>query len=621
VNQGRVLLLLSLCCAFLSARATASTIDSLKHVLQETSDEEQQVKLCLEIAAKFRLSIPDSGHVYTKRAMVLAEKIDSKSGIVEAHIETAMIHMKNAHYTEGIESGLIGAKLAKDYELKHQQADAHLTLGHLYTRIEDFQKARSYFNKALPTFIAEDGKKDQAYCLSGIGNTYFYNNELKDALEYYQLAYRLVEKNGKSRLKAMMLNNMASVHRQQGALEKAEKSYQEAYEIFIERGEMLNVSTIYYNLGQIAYERKDFDKAVINYKKCLQVGIDLNAQEDMKFAYLELARTYDAKREFETAMGYIIKHYQLKDSLSNADHKKRVAELEVKYETAQTVQELEETGKALEKSEQANVKKDSKISDTETQITALWVGVTGLIIITLLILYGYRKQKSLNLQLKAKRKENEEKKAVIQKALGEKEVLLKEVHHRTKNNLQIISSLLRLQSSSVEDKAALNVLDVCQDRIQAIALIHQNLYQSKDLGKVDLGSYIRSLANQQKIAFSNRDYDITVNIETNNVQLNLDTSVPLGLIVNELLTNAYKYAFVDSGKGEITVQAKGLEKDRYELHISDNGAGLPTDFDIKNAESLGFEIVKSLTEQLSGNIKHRSENGAHFDLEFSEQLK
>ena len=203
----------------------------------------------------------------------------------------------------------------------------------------------------------------------------------------------------------------------------------------------------------------------------------------------------------------------------------------------------------------------------------------------------------------------------IRQSLKEKEVLLKEVHHRVKNNLQVISSILNLQSSYVNDNNTINLLKECQNRIKSMAYIHESLYQTKDFSEINFSEYLVTLVKNLTHSYNTFDNRIKSRFEVENLFLNLDTSIPCGLIVNELVSNSLKYAFPENKEGCIFVQLK-VDKETVILSIGDNGIGLAENIDYKNTASLGLQLVVTLVEQISGEINLDTKKGTNFTIKF-----
>ncbi|MEM6771649.1 MAG: sensor histidine kinase, partial [Bacteroidota bacterium] len=192
--------------------------------------------------------------------------------------------------------------------------------------------------------------------------------------------------------------------------------------------------------------------------------------------------------------------------------------------------------------------------------------------------------------------------AIVSQSLSEKEVLLREIHHRVKNNLQIISSLLQKQARISGDAGARQFAKEGQERIQSMALVHENLYQSEQLNGVNIKDYLTNLANNIERSHKSTGTEINLQLMAEDKQLDLDTAIPVGLILNELLTNAYKYAFPGREKGTIKVEFSETAT-QYQLIISDDGVGLPTDHTERRSNSLGHNLVNGLVRQLDGTIQ------------------
>ena len=194
--------------------------------------------------------------------------------------------------------------------------------------------------------------------------------------------------------------------------------------------------------------------------------------------------------------------------------------------------------------------------------------------------------------------------------------MLKEIHHRVKNNLQIISSLLNLQANQVSDSRTLQALSDSQSRVRSMALIHERLYQSQSLANIDFGEYVKSLATDLFRSYRYNTTGVQLEIQADEVTLDLDQAVSCGLILNELMTNALKYAFPDGRDGTIRVELCAKPGRFLSLRVADNGIGVPTDFDTINANSLGLQLVNNLVRQLNGTLDMEHANGTAFQISF-----
>jgi two-component sensor histidine kinase len=203
----------------------------------------------------------------------------------------------------------------------------------------------------------------------------------------------------------------------------------------------------------------------------------------------------------------------------------------------------------------------------------------------------------------------------IKHALTEKDILLAEIHHRVKNNLAIIASLFNLQLSTVENEDARNILLESKNRVKSMALIHDRLYKSENMSDVDFAKYTKELVDEIRFSYPTISAAVDVNTHISNVRLNVNTAIPCGLILNELLTNCYKYAFQGRTKGLIDIEFTSIGN-MLRLVVKDNGVGLKQNY--KESESLGMVVIQSLSEQLDGDYRFTVDNGTKFELKFEQ---
>jgi len=198
-------------------------------------------------------------------------------------------------------------------------------------------------------------------------------------------------------------------------------------------------------------------------------------------------------------------------------------------------------------------------------------------------------------------------------------VIIKEVHHRVKNNMQVISGFLELQSNYISDPVAIEKLGESQRRVRTMALVHEKLYQSKNLGVINAGEYIRSLVSDLMSSYTlSTPVDVSVNVD--DVNMNLDMAIPCGLIINELVTNALKYAFTGRPSGKLSVALHHQPDHTFSLVVQDDGVGLPADFEARSRSSLGMQLVGVLVHQLGGTLTPASDKGARFAIVFPEKF-
>ncbi|MEX6689994.1 histidine kinase dimerization/phosphoacceptor domain -containing protein [Danxiaibacter flavus] len=340
---------------------------------------------------------------------------------------------------------------------------------------------------------------------------------------------------------------------------------------------------------------------------------------DKDSAFLPLARKVEAAYLFfrtDSALGHlsaaITRHEQYKmlsDSLTNINQARQLGVLQLQFETQQKDKNIE------------ILTQKSKLQDASLQKEKMFrnvfvVGVCMLAVVSSLLYNRYRYKTRSNQKLESKQKKINQQNEVLKKLVDEKEWLLKEVHHRVKNNLQIVISLLNTQSEYLNNADAIAAIRNSQHRMHAMSLIHQRLYQVENLGKIDMEWYVRELITYMKESFEYTD-KIRFVVDVKQVCLDSAQAVPVGLIINEAVTNAIKYAFPNGRPGTITLALKHAAEGGCLLQISDDGVGLPQDYDVEQGDSLGMSLMHGLADQLDGTLQLTTgENGVRITLAF-----
>ncbi len=403
------------------------------------------------------------------------------------------------------------------------------------------------------------------------------------------------------------------------------------------------------NIGQTYIELREYNKAIPLLKKDMISSINAGDKVNAAMSEIELSKCYRlmnqmamCKRcldsaylklqgtdDYKTRLG-ILKQYADYYEKIGAHHQcidyyKRYERYKDSVDTQEGLKELmtAQIANQMEEKEHMILENQKKINERNTELgkqktikNALFFGGLVLILIIIVVSTQLKKTNAQKLLLELKNKQIETRNDIINKSLEEKDLLIKEVHHRVKNNLQIISSLLKLQSGKTQNPEILNSLKEAQDRINSMALLHQLLYRNNEVTRLMFDEYLADLIKQISSSFSTTAKNIRVESRLTELELDLDTAIPLGLITNELMSNAYKHAFCEIQGGTITVELSKLFKNTYLLKISDNGKGLPADFDINNLHSLGLDIVSILADQISAELKIYNDHGANFEIHF-----
>ncbi|WP_149302927.1 sensor histidine kinase [Pareuzebyella sediminis] len=320
-----------------------------------------------------------------------------------------------------------------------------------------------------------------------------------------------------------------------------------------------------------------------------------------------LALYYDKTGDYKNETLYLRKNIRIQDSISENESELRKQQLATvmgqEMELSKAL--LADQKIALEKSRSDILEKDRSINLVRISLLFTLLGFAGLV-------YAYLKSIK-NQRLIA------EQKYIIENSLVEKDSLLKEIHHRVKNNLQMVSSLLSLQTKNTRSKAAIEALEEGKSRVKAMALIHQKLYQNEDLSVIEMQSYIESLINSVQSVYKKGGHNINITIDAEGVELDIDRAIPFGLMLNELVSNSFKYAFPDddeNGKIYIHIRKNGENEGYFEY--SDNGIGLPEDSEERAKSSMGIRLMNRLANQLQTtlNIDRSSDDGVRYWFNF-----
>jgi two-component sensor histidine kinase len=296
---------------------------------------------------------------------------------------------------------------------------------------------------------------------------------------------------------------------------------------------------------------------------------------------------------YPKALEYLEKSIAEKDRLQQAKVANLESEAVVKYETG--------------KKDQLLAAQEQQLAQ-KSKIQTLTLGIVSLLAVLLFALfYNFRKNQKITAQLEIKNKENE--------------ILLKEIHHRVKNNLQTVSSLLSLQSESISDKSAYEAVQESKNRVTSMALLHQKLYQGKNLAAIEMRDYFETIGKAIIDSFGERAENISLAIDMSDLELDVDTAVPIGLITNELITNSIKHAFPSKQKGQISIALNQGVNGLLHLQISDNGQAAVSGTVSKKESGFGTLLVQLLTTQLGGKLEKLTATGTATIIQFPLQEK
>ncbi len=457
-----------------------------------------------------------------------------------------------------------------------------------------------------------------------IGN--FYNdmgvhfnraNNLDSAVFYFNKAKSYVDAKGKydknktyyDFFSGLIDGNIASALAKRKKYKEAIPPLKKDIYYSLKAKNLLSASNSYNLIAECYLELKEYNLARKYIDSCKPLIAEIEELSPTLSNMLVEAKYYKCTGNLNKAAEFYDKYIHYKDSITKTDNENKLINQQVSFELYQKESLLIDKEKIIQK--------NKLISEHQkTQRSYLLLGIAVLVFVILLLVINTQMNKRRQAELFIKNKHIVQQKTAIESALKEKEFLIKEIHHRVKNNLQIISSMLNLQAETIDNAAAKEVLQESRLRINSMALIHQLLYSKNNMLNVSISDYLNTLLSQIEKSYNGVSSKIVTDLKCDAINIDLDTAIPLGLIVNELVTNSYKHAFNKADSGTISVAFSKNEADNsYTLKVRDNGKGF--DATKLKTHSLGMELIQMLAEQLNSKMVFTNEGGTLAEITFS----
>lgn len=521
-------------------------------------------------------------------------------------------------------------EVAQEHNLMEDVGRGWNFLGMVYYTMGSTDKAVENYLKALPIFEQIGHQQMQGIVLNNIGAAHLYRNDFENTTKYYRQSLEIFQRIRDIEWIASVSYNLANIMLDQDHVDEAKKWYFYADSIYavsqeynVLRGyvagalsncyiaegdenkaliqckkalslvdslsDYLYHSTVYGNMCKCFMQMQNLDSAEVYCSKSIHIAQFVNAAKELKESHKNMAELQEKRGNLVVALKNYKLYLAYSDSLFNEEKDRNLTNALTQYES--------------EKKEKELVLKNVELlrSEAKNKNTLIWLALIGSILALVLALavFIYKNNKVLA-----------SKNQIIEDALSQKEILLREIHHRVKNNLQIVSSLLNIQSRYIENDSALEAIRESRNRVRAMALIHQDLYTHDSATDVESSSYINKLAHGLIETYHVTSEHIELHIETEKMYLDVDTLIPLGLIINELITNSLKHAFKNRECGALWVNLV-KEYGGVRLKIADNGEG----FDhTKNYDSFGLRMIHVFAEKLKANYSFNTEKGTTFDM-------
>lgn len=626
--------LLTLLTIFLiTLKSSGQNLDSLKQVATTSKNDSLRSDALSWLSYELVIDDPSKGLAYAIEAKTLAIKLKSYYLLSRAHERMAQCYAELKQFSESyinfnaaisftkkindtvflgktynnlsicyLYEGKLDSSLLTHFTAlsirrstgdKKQIAQSLNNIGMIYRMKRDYKSSVKFYRESLVLKTEYGDEKGVLNTSVNIGNAWKALKEYDSSMLYYQYALGLAEKRKSTNDIIDCKLNLGLLYNSKGAFDNGLKFFNALLkEPSIKTNS--NYSILLTGLGESWLGKKQYARAIHYLEEALIYPSTGNKYEIPTQLNLDLSEAYKGLGDYRKAFEHFETFKSLSDSLLNENNMENINELSAKYEAEQKEQKI-----ALLNTQ--NAIKDISLESKQRQILLYIICLAAALILAIGSLYLYRSKQKTSKQLQEKNK-------LISASLAEKEVLLKEIHHRVKNNLQVVSSLLNLQSRNIKDEQALEAINEGRNRVKSMALIHQNLYRDDNLTGVDIKEYIQKLAESLFASYNISKESVRLETDIDDLDIDVDTVIPIGLILNELISNSLKYAFAFKTEGVLKVTLKE-EDDHLLLGVKDNGAGLPKGWDVSKLSSLGYQLVRSFAQKMKAELNINGDDG------------
>ena len=542
---------------------------------------------------------------YYNDELKIREHIGNKKYIAITLFIIGLTHENLGQLSNALEFFHKSLKIREDINDQKGIASCFNFIASVYKNQGNPDTALKYYYKSLAIHETIKNVRGASIILNNIGVVYKNQEQYLKALSFYQKSLKLKEQLKDDKGRAHVLNNIGTVYKEKGSLQKAIDYYQKSLVISTSLKDKKWRSVTLFNIGSIYLKQGNTTEAYNAVENSLRIAQETGNPALTRDASEILITVYEKQRNWKKALELYHLHIKMRDSIRNEKTENEVLKQLAAYEMTKKQQELHEKQQEITLLSSQNENQELRLNRNRI-LTALFSTAFGLVSILILLVFRGNKKKKVIYKLLKKQKED------ITKKNEEKIALLKEVHHRMKNNLQMVNSLLKFQSREIEDEEIINMFKEAQNRVLSMSLLHEKMYNSKDLQHVGIKEHLTLLINDIVKSYAIGE-NIKLDITIDDIDIGMRTLVPIGLIVNEMITNTLKYAFKTEKGGVITVNMKQLDSKRYELIIGDDGEGYSLE---KKSEGLGTKLIQIFTKQLNGTMTKLNQSGTFYKLVF-----
>jgi len=476
-------------------------------------------------------------------------------------------------------------------------AESYNNIGNIYAMQNNTDKALEFTEKSL-AFSKLIGSENLGAILSNLAILYSEKNDNEKAMLYYKESLESYKKLNNNVGIASTLSLIGGFYEKQGELDKSLSYLLENLVVLEENDYKDGIIGTLTDISRVYLKKEAIAKAKVYGEEALRFAEIKGDPNYISITSEVLSSVYEEEQNWKKALQMERLHIKMRDSIQNTEIEKNLIEQASKYELDKKQQEIELLSVN-------NEVQELKLKKNKTSILLISIALLFALILALVAYRGYKKKLYINKLL-------ERQKADISRKNEDKKIMLQEIHHRVKNNLQVVNSLLRMQSSKSSDKGVITAFRETQSRVLSMAKLHEKMYQSGDLKKLNAKTHITMLV-EEIVKNYTIEKEIVLNLDIEELFIDAQTMMPLSLIINEIITNSLKYAFVGREKGTISVKLGPSMDITNQLYLADDGVGYKKE---ESLTGLGSKLIQSFTRQLNGTIEKISGNGTTFKLTF-----
>ncbi|MEM7657523.1 MAG: tetratricopeptide repeat protein, partial [Bacteroidota bacterium] len=530
---------------------------------------------------------------YYHQSLTLQDSADNPLGMARALGNIGLVYNYQGNYPQALDHYERSNALFASIDDDLGQAINWSNAATIYFAQKDYPQALAYHERSLAVLRRLENKRAMGKTLNNMADVYAEQGDLEQALSYYEQSMALHEALEDQNNIAWVEKNIGDIYRKQGKTDEALAQYQLSLDMWESLQDQRGMAEAATSIGRWYQAVGEYGKARYFGEKALPLAQESGAAQDIRNVAQLLYQTYKATNQAPQALVMHELYLEMRDSLNSEDNQRAA----IRYQFAQQALAdslVNEQAKAL-----AAQAYESELSQQRIGL-GFAAGIGLLLSILAFVLYRNNQSRKQTNQLLST--QNEE----IEAKSQQNELLLKEIHHRVKNNLQTISSLLYLQSAHIQDADIKQAVAAGRHRVESMALIHQKLYQRENLAAIEMKDYLTNLSRSLLQTFGYQPERIQLQMDMEEIELDVDTAIPIGLIVNELITNSLKYAFPNERQGSIHISLSKHPDEKLELQVADDGVGSANG---ESGTSFGSQLIQLLTVQLGGSLEQGGEKG------------